>query len=95
LTATRASPAGDVFQKFGDCADRPRAPGQLSQTLDGNSSNRANIVGNPHLDPNRSRNDVMNMWFNTAAFVSPVTGQDGNAAGNLLDSPGSKNADIA
>jgi hypothetical protein len=63
--------------------------------LDGNSSDRANIAGNPHLDPNRSRNDVMNMWFNTAAFVSPVTGQDGNAARNLLDSPGSKNADIA
>jgi outer membrane receptor protein involved in Fe transport len=63
--------------------------------LDGNSSDRANITGNPHLDPNRSRNDVMNMWFNTAAFVSPATGQDGNAARNLLDSPGSKNADIA
>jgi hypothetical protein len=65
------------------------------RNLDGNNNDRGNLIGNPRLDPNRSRSDVTNMWFNTAAFVLPATGTDGNAGRNILDGPGLKNADVA
>jgi hypothetical protein len=35
------------------------------------------------------------MWFNTAAFVLPAVGADGNSGRNILDNPGVKNADVA
>jgi hypothetical protein len=62
--------------------------------LDGNANDRANLVGNPYLDPNRSRSQVTNAWFNTAAFAAPPTGTDGNSQRNLLDGPGLRNIDI-
>jgi hypothetical protein len=62
--------------------------------VDGNSTDRANIAGKPALDPNRSRSDVTNAWFNTAAFVSPATGEDGNSSRNLIDGPGAKWMDV-
>ena len=49
--------------------------------LDGNNNDRANLVGNPFLDPNRSRSDVTAAWFNTAAFAVPPAGTDGNTHG--------------
>jgi hypothetical protein len=62
--------------------------------LDGNSTDRANIVGNPHLD-----DPTAALWFNTAAFVRnpQVTGvvTDGNSARNLLDGPGYRSVDLA
>ena len=62
--------------------------------LDGTSNDRANLIGNPFLDPNRSRNDVSNAWFNIAAFAKGANGTDGNAARNLMTGPGSKNVDM-
>jgi len=53
------------------------------------------VVGNPVLDPNRSRTDVVNAWFNTAAFKPPVAGADGNSSRNLIDGPGQKLVDAA
>jgi hypothetical protein len=61
--------------------------------LDGNNNDRTLLVGNPYLDPNRSRSQVTAAWFNTAAFAVPGKGVDGNTARNLLDRPGSKNVD--
>lgn len=63
--------------------------------VDGVTNDRANVVGNPVLDHNRSRNDVSNAWFNTAAFGRPDPGRDGNAARNLLDGPGLRNVDLS
>lgn len=63
--------------------------------LDGNNNDRPNLVGGPHLDPNRSRSAVTAMWFNTAAFAPNGTGQDGNAGRNILDAPGLKTLDLA
>ncbi len=63
--------------------------------LDGNNNDRANLMGNPFLDPNRSRAAVTAAWFNTAAFGVPPTGTDGNTQRNLLTGPGSKNVDLA
>jgi hypothetical protein len=62
--------------------------------LDGNNTDRVNVVGAYSLDPHRSRSDVSNAWFNTAAFAAPATGTDANLGRNVLDGPGSKNVDL-
>jgi hypothetical protein len=62
--------------------------------LDGNNNDRVNLIGNPFLDPNRSRSAVSNEWFNTAAFSKPAAGADGNFGRNVLDAPGVKNVDM-
>ena len=62
--------------------------------LDGNSTDRANLVGNPFLDPNRPRNEATAAWFNRAAFAAAAAGQDGDSGRNILEGPGSKNADV-
>jgi hypothetical protein len=62
--------------------------------LDGNNNDRVELVGNPYLSPNRSRSDVTNAWFNTAAFVKPANGTDGNLGRNVLSGPGVKNVDM-
>ena len=40
--------------------------------LDGTNNDRPHLIGNPVLDPNRSRSQVAAMWFNTAAFILPA-----------------------
>ena len=71
--------------------------------LDGNNTDRPNLLAgvNPNLSPSRSRAEVSNEWFNTAAFVAnaPGTGigpggADGNSPRNFLDSPGYKDVDL-
>ena len=61
---------------------------------DGQSNDRANLVGNPFLDPHRSRQQVIAAWFNTAAFAANPIGTDGTSARNLLIGPGSKDVDM-
>jgi hypothetical protein len=65
------------------------------RNLDGQNNDRANLVGTPKLDPNRSRSDVTNQWFDPAAFAVPALGQDGNSGRNILDAPGIRNVDLA
>jgi len=62
--------------------------------LDGNNNDRPILVGNPYLDPNRSRTDAIAAWFNINAFAKPANGQDGNLARNLLSAPGMKDVDM-
>src|SRR5262245_6005096 len=68
--------------------------GNVDANLDGQTNDRAQLVGDPHLD-----NPTAAMWFNTAAFVQNkvVTGvaTDGNAPRNMLDGPGFKVVDLA
>jgi hypothetical protein len=52
---------------------------------DGNNTDRANLVGNPYLDPDRPRSAVISQWFKTAAFAQNTIGTDGNSARNLLE----------
>ena len=40
----------------------------VDNNLDGKTGDRANLIGNPVLDPNRPRNEVVAQWFNTEAF---------------------------
>ncbi len=62
--------------------------------LDGVNNDRVNVVGNYLLDPHRSRSDVSNMWFNTAAFAKPAAGTDGNLGRNVVDAPGMRDVDL-
>ena len=68
--------------------------GNVDANLDGNTNDRAQQIGDPHID-----NPSAAQWFNTAAFVQNkvVTGVavDGNSARNLLDGPGFKVVDLA
>ena len=64
--------------------------------FDGNGTDRPHLAAgqNPALDPDRPREEVLQQWFNTAAFVMTNLGEDGNAPRNLLDAPGFKNVDM-
>jgi len=62
--------------------------------LDGLGGDRANLVGDPYLDPHRARNDVVAAWFNTKAFTTVASGFDGTAGRNIVDGPGLKNVDM-
>ena len=68
--------------------------GNVDANLDGNTNDRAQLIGDPHID-----NPTAAQWFNTAAFVQNkvVTGvaTDGNSPRNLLDGPGYKVVDLA
>jgi hypothetical protein len=68
--------------------------GNVDANLDGNTNDRAQLIGDPHIDhPTAER------WFNTAAFVQNkvVNGvaTDGNSPRNLLDGPGYRVVDLA
>ncbi|RPI21909.1 MAG: TonB-dependent receptor [Acidobacteria bacterium] len=58
---------------------------------------RANLIGNPRLDPNRPRGEVVRQWFDTDAFAltSQGTGEYGNSGRNIIDGPGFKKVDLS
>jgi len=68
--------------------------GNVDANLDGNTNDRARLIGDPHID-----NPTAARWFNTAAFAQNpvVTGvaTDGNSARNLLYGPGYNTVDLA
>ncbi len=68
--------------------------GNVDANLDGSTTDRAGLIGDPHID-----NPTAAMWFNTAAFVQNkvVTGvaTDGMSPRNFLDSPGFRDIDLA
>ena len=68
--------------------------GNVDANLDGNTNDRAQLVGDPHI-----ANPTPEQWFNTAAFTQNkvITGVavDGNSARNLLDGPGYRVVDLA
>jgi hypothetical protein len=66
----------------------------VDTNLDGNSGDRANLIGDPYLDPHRPRNQVVAAWFNTAAFGSVQNGKDGTSGRDIIDGPGLKNIDL-
>jgi hypothetical protein len=50
---------------------------------------------NPHLSPNRPRGQLVQQYFNTAAFKPAAPGTFGNAGRNILRSPGLTDLDFA
>ncbi|HEX3145637.1 MAG TPA: carboxypeptidase regulatory-like domain-containing protein [Pyrinomonadaceae bacterium] len=67
--------------------------GNVDANLDGNTSDRAQLIGDPHLD-----NPTAARWFNTAAFAQNpvVTGvaTDGTSPRNFLYGPGYWTVDL-
>ena len=67
--------------------------GNVDANLDGNTNDRARLIGDPHVD-----NPTAARWFNTAAFAQNpvVTGvaTDGNSPRNFLYGPGYWTVDL-
>ncbi len=68
--------------------------GSVDANLDGNTNDRAQLIGDPHL-----ANRTAAQWFNTAAFVQNKAGTgvaiDGNSGRNILRGPGYRTVDLA
>jgi hypothetical protein len=68
--------------------------GNVDANLDGNTNDRAQLIGDPHID-----SPTAEQWFNTAAFaqnkIVPGVATDGNSPRNLLDGPGFRVVDLA
>jgi hypothetical protein len=68
--------------------------GNVDANLDGNTNDRAQLIGDPHID-----NPTAAQWFNTAAFAQNkvVTGvaTEGTSPRNLLDGPSYHVVDLA
>jgi hypothetical protein len=64
------------------------------RNFDGLTNDRADVVGNPKLDSGRPRDELIEQWFNVAAFAQPAIGLDGTASRSIVDGPGYKNVDL-
>ncbi|MBS1797112.1 MAG: carboxypeptidase regulatory-like domain-containing protein [Acidobacteria bacterium] len=68
--------------------------GNVDANLDGSTNDRAQVIGNPHLD-----HPTADMWFNITAFARnlAVTGvaTDGSSPRNFLSGPGYRSVDLA
>jgi hypothetical protein len=69
------------------------ASGQ-DRNFDGLTNDRADIIGDPKLDSGRPREELIEQWFNTAAFAQPAVGKDGTAGRSIVVGPGYKNVDL-
>lgn len=66
----------------------------LDRNLDGLTTDRADLVGDPDLDGGRPREQLIEEWFNIAAFAQPAVGNDGSAGRSIVDGPGYRNVDL-
>ena len=64
------------------------------RNFDGNTNDRADLLGDPKLDSGRPREELIEMWFDAAAFGLPVIGADGSAPRSVVDGPGIRNVDL-
>ncbi|MCC6858006.1 MAG: TonB-dependent receptor, partial [Bryobacterales bacterium] len=64
------------------------------RALSGVGTQRPDLTGNPKLDTGRSRDELMALYFDPAAFTLPALGSYGNAGRNLLIRPGNYNVDF-
>jgi hypothetical protein len=64
------------------------------RNFDGLTNDRADLVGNPELDHGRPIEELIEGWFNVAAFAVPAIGTDGSSGRNILDGPGIRNVDL-
>ena len=69
------------------------AAGQ-DRNLDGLTNDRADLVGNPEVDHGRSRDELIEGWFNVAAFANPALGTNGSSGRSIVDGPGYRNVDL-
>jgi hypothetical protein len=64
------------------------------RNFDGVTTDRADIIGDPKLDSGRPRAELIELWFNTAAFAQPANGLDGTAGRSIIEGPGYRNLDL-
>ena len=64
------------------------------RNFDGSTNDRADLVGDPKLDSGRPREELIELWFGTAAFRLPAVGADGSSPRSVVDGPGVKNVDL-
>ncbi|MBI4874342.1 MAG: TonB-dependent receptor [Acidobacteria bacterium] len=60
----------------------------------GINSDRADVTGDPKLPANRSHAELIDRYFNTAAFVQNPAGTFGNSGRNILRGPGNAGVDF-
>jgi hypothetical protein len=65
------------------------------RALSGVGTQRPDMLRDPKLDTGRSRDDLMALYFDPAAFALPAVGSYGNAGRNILVGPGNWNLDFA
>lgn len=65
------------------------------RALSGGGTQRPDLIGNPFLDTSRSRQELINRYFNAAAYALPALGTYGNSGRNTLVGPGMWNLDFA
>jgi hypothetical protein len=63
--------------------------------LDGDNTDRPNVISNPHAVDTSSRAQMIQHWFNPAAFVQNPTGSPGNFGRNVLTLPSYWNVDFS
>ena len=63
------------------------------RALTGGGSQRPNLIGNPFLDVNRPRAELIARYFNPTAYALPAVGAFGHSGRNSLIGPGSYNLD--
>jgi hypothetical protein len=66
----------------------------VDRNLDGVSSDRPDLTGDPKLDSGRPRSELIEQWFNTSVFALPALGADGTAGRSIVDGPGYRNVDL-
>jgi hypothetical protein len=66
----------------------------LDRNLDGLTTDRPDLIGDPRLDSGRPREELIEGWFNVAAFAQPTIGTDGSAGRNIVVGPGYRNVDM-
>ena len=65
------------------------------RALSGTGTQRPDLVGDPHLDTGRSRQELIEQYFDASAFALPALGSYGNAGRNSMIGPGRWNLDFA
>jgi hypothetical protein len=66
----------------------------VDRSLIGVNRDRADLVGNPSLSTDRPNNELVNRYFNTAAFALPVLGTFGTVGRNTIRGPGLTSVDF-
>src|SRR5207249_2120030 len=67
----------------------------VDRSLNGQGLDTADVVGDWRISGDRPRQQEMQQWFNTKAFMLPAIGSVGNAGINILRGPAASNLDLA
>lgn len=60
------------------------------RNLDGNANDRTDLVGNPSIGGDRSRDAMLSRYFDTTAFALPALGTAGSAGRSIVIGPGAQ-----